>query len=433
MTTNRLDPHQHPWLRDAGWLRIADAIAAKVGEARIVGGAVRDALLGRTVGDIDLACTLPPDQVIAALQDAAITVKPTGIAHGTVTAIINHKGYEITSLRRDIETDGRHARVVFTDDWREDAARRDLTFNALYVNRDGRLYDYFDGQQDLAAGHVRFIGNAEARIREDVLRILRFFRFYAWLGHGTPDADAVAACHTLAHLLPTLSIERVAREMLKLLASPNPVAAWQSMLDHAILTELLPEAQPSEPLQHLIDIEQTHHVNASPLARLLAVVGDDHAVQVGQHWKLSNKQVDYLMALVKIRHGFAMTEAAVKRAIYDEGAAVTQDALLLTVIDRHYDTESSEGKAIQSGIKQNWIASSSQPHRNDDLLIGSLLSLTQNWQRPVFPLSGQDILALGISAGPNVGAILKQVEAWWIDNDYKPARSECMTKAKAII
>src|SRR6202043_3407136 len=211
-----------PWMGEAATRAVLRALGAEGGAARFVGGCVRDALLGRAIGDIDIATPLAPEEVMRRLEAAAIKAVPTGIAHGTVTAVVPPRHFEITTLRRDVETFGRHARVAFTDDLAADAARRDFTMNALFLDADGNLFDPMGGLPDLRAGRVRFVGNAETRIREDVLRLLRFYRFHAHYGSGEADTAARAACRDLAHLLPTLSGERVAAETLKLLAAPDP-------------------------------------------------------------------------------------------------------------------------------------------------------------------------------------------------------------------
>ncbi|MCG8506772.1 MAG: CCA tRNA nucleotidyltransferase, partial [Sphingomonadales bacterium] len=213
-STDRLEA---PWLADAAVTRVVAALGAN--NCRFVGGAVRNTLLGEPVTDIDIATRLEPDAVIARLEAAEIKAVPTGLKHGTVTAVAEGHAIEVTTLRHDVETDGRHAKVAFTDDWQADAARRDFTFNALYAAPDGTLYDYFGGLDDLKAGHVRFIGDAEARITEDALRILRFFRFHAHYGAGGMDAAGLDACAALAGRLDILSVERVRDELLKLLAA----------------------------------------------------------------------------------------------------------------------------------------------------------------------------------------------------------------------
>src|SRR6185437_3989474 len=219
------------WVDDAGTRAVLAALGAEGGTARFVGGCVRDTLLGRPIGDIDIATPLTPDRVLARLKAAGIKAVPTGLVHGTVTAVTPQRHLEITTLRRDVETDGRHARIAFTADWAADAARRDFTMNALYLDADGNLFDPMGGLADLRAGRVRFVGDAATRIREDVLRLLRFYRFHAQLGRGTADPTARAACHALAALLPSLSGERIAAETLKLLAAADPIPTLALMAE----------------------------------------------------------------------------------------------------------------------------------------------------------------------------------------------------------
>src|SRR5215510_13136350 len=229
-SSDRLDPQ--PWMIAAETVAVMAALSSAGGEARFVGGCVRDALLGRPVTDVDIATHEPPERVMNLLSRAGIKAVPTGIKHGTVTAVIGRKHFEITTLRRDVETYGRHARVEYTNDWAADAARRDFTMNALFCSLDGTIYDPFGGLADLREHRVRFVGDAEARIREDVLRLLRFFRFYAHYGAPPPDAAALAACRALAPLLPTLSGERVCGETLKLLLAPEPASVFATMRDN---------------------------------------------------------------------------------------------------------------------------------------------------------------------------------------------------------
>ncbi|MEE8534186.1 MAG: CCA tRNA nucleotidyltransferase, partial [Alphaproteobacteria bacterium] len=220
---------------------VVDALTADSAEVRFVGGCVRDAVAGRKVTDVDIATPDPPETVTRLLEAAGIRVVPTGIAHGTVTAVIRHRHFEITTLRRDVETYGRRAKVAFTDDWTADAARRDFTINALFCDPDGTLYDPFGGIDDLDAGRVRFVGDAVKRIKEDVLRLLRFFRFYAHYGRPPPDAEALAACRAMARALPGLSGERVSAELLRLLAAPDPAAVLALMIEAEVLAFVLPE------------------------------------------------------------------------------------------------------------------------------------------------------------------------------------------------
>lgn len=401
--TNMLDLRQHTWLHSEALRHLYDAIAAAGGEARVVGGAVRDALLGRAVGDIDLATNLPPEKVTAALKAAGIKTVPTGLDHGTLTAVMDHKGYEITTLRRDMETDGRRAKVIFTDNWREDALRRDFTFNALYVDAQGTIYDYGDGQKDLAAGRVRFIGKASERIKEDVLRILRFFRFNAWFGQGAPDAEGLTACRELASLLPQLSVERVWREIIKLLAAPNPAPTWQLMLDHFILPQLIPEADRLDRLQALINVEARYEMSPSALVRFASLLPSsvEAARQVSQHLKLSNREADKLRVLAvlpALLHG-KLDPIPLRHVLYTYGTEDVRDAALLFA-------------AENSGVD-----------------LDPALTLIADWQKPTFPLQGSDLLKLGFAPGPQMGVVLRALEDWWIARDFRPTRTECLDEA----
>jgi poly(A) polymerase len=378
--------------------RLMSVIADAGGEARIVGGAVRDAVIGRAVGDIDMACTLAPDLVMKALTDAGIKAVPTGIAHGTITAVIDHTGYELTTLRRDVETDGRHARVEFTDDWRMDAARRDFTFNALYVDASGTLHDYVDGAADAKAGHVRFIGDAEARITEDVLRILRFFRFFAWFGDIEPDATGLAACRKLASLLPRLSAERVAKETLKLMGAPNPLPALAAMSVNEILAPYLPEAINVYRLRAALGQEKNHNEQQPPIVRLAALLLPDPgtANAVAQKLKLSRADAALLLNLstLPVLLDAAQTPTALRRLIYAHGAEACRHALFLTTGD-----------------------------------IAPALATIAAWENPVFPIRGEDLARMGIPAGPRMGEILRATEIWWIDDDFRATREACLAHA----
>src|SRR5882672_2726747 len=289
------------WVGEAATRAVLEALAAEGAAVRFVGGCVRDALLGRPIGDIDIATPDPPEQVLALLGAAALKAVPTGLAHGTVTAIVATAGgaprhFEITSLRRDVENFGRHARVAFTDDWAADAARRDFTMNALCLDAGGQIFDPVgSGLDDLRAARVRFVGDAEARIREDVLRLLRFYRFHAHYGRGEAAAAARDACRRLAHLLPGLSGERVAAELLKLLAAPDPSATLEMMAADGLLAVLLPEARRRDRLAGLVTLEAA----ADPLRRLAALIAADAeaAQRLAARLRLSGAERDRLVLL----------------------------------------------------------------------------------------------------------------------------------------
>jgi poly(A) polymerase len=390
----RLPPQ--PWMTDAPTRAV---LAALGGSARFVGGAVRDALLGRAIGDVDLATPLEPDEVARRLIAAAIKVVPTGLKHGTVTAVARPRHFEITTLRRDVESFGRHARVAFTDDWAADAARRDFTMNALFLDGDGNLFDPIGGLADLRAGRVRFVGDAATRISEDVLRLLRFYRFHAHYGRGEPDASARAACRDLAHLLPGLSGERLAAETLKLLAAPAPLPTLRLMVEDGVLAVLLPEARGLELLAELLPLEQ----DPQPLRRLAALI-DGPAEAVAARLRLSNQQRDRLAVLAPARRAavdLAADERAQRRALHRLGADAYADLALL--------------RAAATG---------------DAGRVPSLLTLAASWRPVVFPLKGRDVTALGVPAGPEVGRLLKELEAWWEAGDYRADRAACLDELK---
>lgn len=402
----RLAPQ--PWMTAPESRAVLAALAAGGADARFVGGCVRDAWLGRPVKDIDIATHAPPSLVMELLAAAGIRAIPTGIAHGTVTALSGGKPYEITTLRRDVESFGRHARVEFTDDWVEDAARRDLTMNALSCTADGLIHDPFGGLGDLAAGRVRFVGDARRRIAEDVLRLLRFFRFQAHYGRGEPDAEAMAACVALAPRLPTLSGERVRGELFRLLTAPDPAAVWRLMIDRGVMGHLLPTATATERLDRLARLERDLAEPPDPTRRLAAVLETDRAgaLAVAETLRLSNTERDRLAALVEPPVALAVTDDRVKRrqALYRIGdAALYRDLLLMAAV--------AQGGPLDASVLRAGLTTA------EDL---SDLRL---------PIAGRDLLALGVPRGPEVGRRLKAVEAWWIAEDFRPGREACLARA----
>ncbi|MGH7015023.1 MAG: CCA tRNA nucleotidyltransferase [Stellaceae bacterium] len=381
-----------PWMRESATRRVMRALAAPEGAPRFVGGAVRDTVLGRTPIEIDVATPLKPEAVMTRLAAASIRAVPTGIAHGTVTAVAATRAFEITTLRRDVEADGRHATVVFDADWVVDARRRDFTMNALSLDAGGALYDYVGGLADLAAHRVRFVGDPSTRIREDVLRLLRYYRFFAHYGQGAGDRAARAACHAAAHLLPTLSAERVAAETLKLLAAPDPLPALRMMQADGVLKRLLPEAGGLVRLRRLVALEP----QPDPLRRLAALITRD-AGAVAERLKLSGAQRDRLMALfAKPAIALDGDRASQRRALYRWGSALYADRVLLA-----------------SAV------------RNRSQRVAPLLRLARTWKSPRFPLRGRDLLAAGVAPGPKVGALLAALEAWWIKGDFRATTTQC--------
>jgi poly(A) polymerase len=385
----RLSPQ--PWM-DSSCARVFDAIAAAGGEARYVGGCVRDALLGRSGGDVDIACTLHPERVMDALAAADIKAIPTGIAHGTVTAICQSKPYEITTLRRDEYCDGRHAEVRFTDDWQEDAARRDFTMNALYANADGTIYDYFGGIEDARNGQVRFIGDAAQRIHEDGLRILRFFRFFAHYGQWPMDSHAVVACAAHATMLTRLSGERIQAEMFKLLSSQQAPQVLEVMQAQGILA---PTALPAPNLAVLGRLN-----TSDSILRLAALLQGGDTEAVLQRWKLSNADKSRLRALANADLGAP--------AHWDEWE---QKKML---------------RALGRGRFDDWVRLAMAVHPQQDLQ--ALLALAAHWQLPLFPVSGRDLLQKGVPQGKPLGDTLQRLEAEWEAAHYQPDKADLLSR-----
>ena len=400
----KLSPDAAPWMAAPATRAVIAALTAGGKPVRFVGGCVRDALAGRAVSDVDLATPEPPARVMELLAAAAIKAVPTGIDHGTITAVAGGRPFEITTLRRDVETFGRHAVVAFTDDWTEDAARRDFTINALSADPDGRLHDPFGGVADLAAGRVRFVGEAELRIREDVLRILRFFRFHAHYGRGAPDGDGFAACRRLAGLLPGLSAERIAAELHRLLQAPDAAATVECMREAGILAPILPELGDLARLRGLQALADP--AARDPLLRLAALLPDDAAVAgaVAGRLRLSNDERARLEMLASPPARFwpAADERALRRALHRLGAAAVRNLGLLA-----------------------WA-------RGEPRLGRPAVEAAAVWSPVVLPVRGQDALDLGVPPGPQVGRLIAAVEAWWEENDYRPDRAACLEKLKSL-
>jgi len=402
-----------PWMRAPETTAVMAALEAAGGKdcARYVGGCVRNAITGHLVDDIDIATTLLPDAVIAALQTAGLKAIPTGVDHGTVTAVSGGKPFEITTLRRDVETDGRRAVVAFTSDWDEDARRRDFRLNALYCDVEGRLFDPTgEGLADARAGRIVFVGDADRRIREDALRILRFFRFLAWYGKGEPDGEALAACGRLKDLIGGLSAERISKELLKLLAADDPRATIRLMAASGVLSAALKEAQNLGRFERLVAIETEQLFQCDPDLRLGAMLPDDPDVGAAcaDRLRLSNAQRDRLVGMLQsdppIRSWMSPREA--RRLVYQLGANVFCDRVLLA-----------------------WAASG-RPAATTQWR--ALLPMAKSWPRPVFPLSGEEVMAAGVPLGPMVGEVMREVEAWWIDNDFISDKLSIVERLKAV-
>ncbi|WP_299177211.1 CCA tRNA nucleotidyltransferase [uncultured Brevundimonas sp.] len=388
-----------PWLEAPATRAVMAALQAAGGPdcARFVGGCVRNSLLGRPVDDIDIATRLRPEQTMAALKTAGLKAVPTGLEHGTVTGVSERKPYEITTLRRDVETDGRRAVVAFTEDWAEDAARRDFRLNALYADAAGTVFDPTGGGlADAAEGRIVFVGEAETRIREDYLRILRFFRFQAWYGRGEPDATGLAACAALKSGMARLSAERVSKELLKLLAAPDPRPAVRAMAETGVLDQVLPEAQPLAMFDALCE------ASPDPVLRLSALLPEDAdtVVRIAGDLRLSNAVRDRLAAAVADGPAVTpgMTAAEARAAIYRLGRAAFEDRL-------------SRAEAARGGD------------------CAGLRRLAAEWTAPKMPVGGRDLARLGLKPGPETGRILKAFEDAWIAEDFPDHGHEARIRA----
>ena len=400
----RIEPQ--PWMVEPATLRVLAALAEGGAEARFVGGSVRDALLGHPIEDIDIATPAVPDRVIELLQKYGIKVVPTGIDHGTVTAIAGTppRHFEITTLRHDVETYGRRARVAFGADWAADAARRDFTINAIFLDPDGTLHDPVGGLADLRARRVRFVGDPATRIAEDVLRILRYYRFEARFGSSLGDPQARAACHAMANLLLGLSSERVAQELVRLLATADPARALRMMEEDGVLAVILPEAHRVDRLRNLTGIEP----EPDPLRRLAALIDVDYdgAVALAERLHLANVARDRLGGLARPwRINPSEGISGQGRALYRLGAERYRDIALLLA---------AEGAMSRQRLDE-------------------LLTLARGWTHPAFPLSGHDVTALGIPPGPEVGRLLDAVREWWEAGDFGADREACLAQLTKLV
>jgi poly(A) polymerase len=401
----RIDPGQH------GWMMAPETVAvmAALVEARFVGGAVRNALLGTAVSDIDIAVPMPPAEAVTRLSAAGIRAIPTGIEHGTVTAVIGRHVFEVTSLRRDVDTDGRHATIAFTDDWAEDAARRDFTINALYAGADGAIFDYATGVEDLIAGRVRFMGDPATRIAEDYLRILRLFRFHAWYGKGEIDEAALRAAAAAKDRLATLSAERIAKEMLRLLEAPRPAPVLRVMAATGILPAVLPGELDMARLERLCEQDGENHTAPDAILRLAALLQEGEGPDMARRWKLSNAGRDRLEAVLApgARIASHLKAPDVRRLLYRLGPDIFKDRVRLA-----------------------WAAA---PPSQPALAWRMLLAMADSWERPRFALSGRDVMAAGVPEGARVGRILAQLEAEWIGSDFTLDEAVLRERLTALI
>ncbi len=406
MTQARPDLHRlpQPWMKEGPAAHVMQALTAEGDQARFVGGCVRDALVGRPIRDIDITTPLSPQRVTELLKKAGLKAVPTGIEHGTITAVAEGTGVEVTTLRLDLETDGRRAKVVFTDDWQADAARRDLTINALSADADGQVHDYFGGLSDLSEGRVRFVGDATQRITEDYLRLLRFFRFHADYAADGFDAAAIAAAKALAPNLKSLSGERLRQETLRLLTARRGPEIWGEMLALGIVQHFLPWSTTLDRLRSVAELEHRHGIDPDAIRRLAALTMTGCGEQVAATLKLSRAESDRIVALDAPRAPFdAGSPQAVRRQIYAWGNDGALDRLLLDWPDE------ASGQAGRLALDQ-----------------------VKGWPKPRFPLAGADILKLGIDKGPRVGELLRAVEEWWISQDFQGDHSQCLGRARSL-
>lgn len=394
------------WMRAPATRKVMAALTTGGQPARFVGGCVRDSLLGRPIADIDIATTMVPPAVMEAVTAAGLKAVPTGIDHGTVTVIADGQPFEVTTLRRDVATDGRHAVVAFTEDWKQDASRRDFTINALSADQNGQLFDYFGGVADACAGRIRFVGDPVRRIEEDVLRLLRFFRFYAQFGRPPADPAALEACAVMAGRIGSLSGERVRVEVLKLLATANPMESWGLMIETGVAAHTIGEPGDIGLLAGLVSVESGS--GAEPVRRLAALLtgGLAAATALADRLRMSRAERDRLAASADRGSSVAAdTEpAALRRMIYRLGGATVLDRILLA-----------------------WAREPGEER------FRSMARLAEEWSPPKFPLKGRDAMAQGIAAGPAMGDLLAAIEADWIAGDFQADRKSLLAELKRRI
>ncbi len=394
----------HPWLRMPSLVNLLDILNRDGLNARMVGGCVRDALLGRKIIDIDMACSLRPEETMRRLKKAGVKVVPTGLKHGTITAVVDKHNFEITALRRDEETYGRRAKVVYIDDWQEDARRRDFTINALYLDADGSLYDPCGGLRDIAARRVCFIGDADQRIHEDALRILRFFRFAAQIGQGEMDPAGLAACLKNKSLIDKLSGERLAQEVFKILGSETLLPVMKVMDEGGILDKIIPNHEDIQELNAYVRVEKALG-KCNILARLSCLLRkDNEAIEnINRHLKLSNKQVKILKNYANhdISLQTDMSQKDIRRVIYHYGRDLFIFALL-----------------------QSWAHAAGDENHE---AWRKILAYGEAWPIPVFPVQGKDLMAGGLKSGVEIGRKLRALEQEWAQSDFQLTREEMLT------
>ncbi|CAB4327719.1 CCA tRNA nucleotidyltransferase [Brucella sp. 191011898] len=403
------------WLNAKPLQALFKALNRDGGEARVVGGAVRNTLLGTGVSDVDLATTHLPEETVRLASEAGFKPVPTGMEHGTITVVVQGHPFEVTTLRRDIETNGRHAKVAFGTDWKADAERRDFTINALYVTADGTVIDQVGGLADIETRTLRFIGDAEQRIREDYLRILRFFRFFAWYGSGRPEAEGLRASARLKDGIAQLSAERIWSEIKKLLGAPDPSRALLWMRQAGVLNLVLPESEKwgIDAIHGLVRTQSDLGWQADPLLRLESLVPPDAArmEELGKRMKMSNAERARLEAWARadaVKPG--LSEQALKKAIYRGSKQALLDRIRLAYAAARQEAVGSDEAMIRAGG------------------FARLLDAAEHYDAPVFPVTGGDLLARGIEKGPGLGETLRSLETLWIDSGFSLDRSALLDK-----
>jgi poly(A) polymerase len=408
------------WFQDPALGRVFALLNADGGEGRVVGGAVRNSLMGLAVADIDIATTLLPETVMERAAAAGVKAVPTGIDHGTVTLVIDGRPFEVTTLRTDVETDGRRAKVAFSADWQSDAERRDLTINALYANAAGEVIDLVGGLDDIEKRNIRFIGNAATRIAEDYLRILRFFRFFAWYGSGRPDAEGLRASSSARSKLKTLSAERVWSELRKLLSAEDPGRALLWMRQVAVLSEILPETEKwgIDAIPALVATEKALGWEPDPLLRLASIIPPDPArlEELAARLKFSNAEAAYFRAWAKAAPvNDEISAAAFEKLLYRNGA----DGIIVRL-------------KLALGVARGKAENGSFDEMSRSARLSKLLDHARIWKKPQFPLNGADVMATGIQAGPKVGEILSTLENQWVEENFVSDRAALLARLSEI-
>ena len=405
---NKLD--NNIWLQEPTLQNLLKILEEEGHEARVIGGAVRNALLEVPIDDIDIATTRTPDNTILHLKKHKIRAIPTGIDHGTITAILDERSFEITTLRADVNHDGRHATVVFSTDWLQDAKRRDFTINAISVDRKGGLYDPENGLEDIETRHIRFIGDPDQRIHEDYLRILRFFRIYAHYGDGQPDRDALKACARNHEYINQLSSERIWSETKKLLSANHITQVLNWMRVSKVLTTIIPESEKwgISAIPHLMACEAAYQWRAEPFMRLMAIIPPqlERITSLIKRLKLSNKEADRLHKWVHI-----------------QGLPIEHDTNQLAKTLYHNDQQ-----AILDYYRLERVRMLNAGYPDEEKTKGLELAINfiQTWEKPQLPVSGKDLINAGFEAGETLGKALKNIENHWIENEFKPSKEELL-------